>query len=284
MPRDLRKYAIPLVLIPVFAIASVLSRGTANAATQPVQIVNFSFQPGTVTISQGTTVAWTNQDTAPHTATSDTGAFDTGRLSQGQSGSITFNQAGTFPYHCSVHPNMHGTVIVQAAAVTAAPTSTTAAAAATATATSVPLAASPVGLASRLNLGPAKNTSQITWEGFYDGHHDAYINTDVSDRSQAKSLHANFAPLLTHSGAGALSPMYFVKGRAAAGQIAVFGSEPGGSDYSPLWSEIIVRWKAGVKPVLLTKDDQIKTLAKAGKLTMQQNKIVLNAPIVGVGR
>ena len=77
--------------------------------------------------------------------------------------------------------------------------------------------------------------------------------------------------------------MYFVKGRAAAGQIAVFGSEPGESDYSPLWREIWVTWKANAKPVLLVRDDQINSLAKAGKLTMKMTNIVLNAPVTSVG-
>jgi hypothetical protein len=50
-----------------------------------------------------------------------------------------------------------------------------------------------------------------------------------------------------------------------------------------LWEEFFVTWKAGVKPVLLVRDDQIKALAKKGKLTLVDGHIVLNAPIVKVG-
>ena len=60
----------------------------------------------------------------------------------------------------------------------------------------------------------------------------------------------------------------------------VFGSEPGESDYSPLWQEVNVRWNAGVTPVLLVKDDQIKELASKGELTIDPTQVVLNCPIV----
>ena len=133
-----------------------------------------------------------------------------------------------------------------------------------------------------LNIGTPHSTAQHSWVAYYDGHKDAYLNTDVSNKSQATSLSINFAPILAHS-LNASSPMYFVKGRAAAGQIAVFGSEPGESEYSPLWREIWVSWKAGTKPVLLVKDDQIDDLVKAGKLSKQVTTIVLNAPVTSVG-
>lgn len=77
---------------------------------------------------------------------------------------------------------------------------------------------------------------------------------------------------------------YFVRGRAAHGQLTVFGSEPGEVDYNPLWLEVWVTWKKGVKPVLLGRDDQINSLQKKGKLTVKTTKIVLNAPILKVGK
>jgi hypothetical protein len=77
---------------------------------------------------------------------------------------------------------------------------------------------------------------------------------------------------------------YFVRGTGAKGQLSVFGSEPGESDYNPLWEELVVTWKPGVKPVLLVKDDQIKSLAKAKKVTLKDAHIVLNAPITKVGK
>ena len=133
----------------------------------------------------------------------------------------------------------------------------------------------------RLVLGPAARTTQPTYQGFYDGHRDAYLITDVSSKSQAAAWHANFsAPIGKVKGA---PDQYFVQGRAAAGQLAVFGSEPGESNYNPLWDEVFVTWKAGVTPVLLVKDDQIEALVKAGKLTETDPHIVLNAPITKVG-
>jgi hypothetical protein len=132
------------------------------------------------------------------------------------------------------------------------------------------------------NIGTPSMTAQPVYKGFYDKHIDTYLITDVSAKSQAKAMHVNYsAGLKVVKG---LPDQYFVKGRAAAGQLTVFGSEPGESDYNPLWEEIWVTWKAGVKPVLLGRDDQIKTLAKQGKLTMTDAHIVLNAPILKVGK
>ncbi|MEM7258676.1 MAG: plastocyanin/azurin family copper-binding protein, partial [Pseudomonadota bacterium] len=54
-----------------------------------------------------------NQDSAPHTATATSGAFDTGNLTNGQSGSITLTDAGSFDYICAIHPSMKGTIVVQ---------------------------------------------------------------------------------------------------------------------------------------------------------------------------
>jgi hypothetical protein len=58
-------------------------------------------------------VTWTNSDGATHTATGS--GFDTGNISGGSSASVTFDTAGTFAYHCSIHSSMTGTVVVQAA-------------------------------------------------------------------------------------------------------------------------------------------------------------------------
>ena len=134
---------------------------------------------------------------------------------------------------------------------------------------------------SMLNLGPAAQGSAKTYAGYYDGHKDTYVVTDVSSKSQASAMHINYSPPLAKvKGA---PPQYFIQGKAAAGQIAVFGSEPGESDYNPLWEELIVTWKAGVKPVLLVRDDQIDGLAKKGQLTVTDAHVVLNAPITKVG-
>ena len=128
------------------------------------------------------------------------------------------------------------------------------------------------------NIGTAKMTAQPVYRGYYDRHLDTYVLTDVSDRAQAKAMHINYSVAL--KAVKGLPDQYFVRGRAAAGQLTVFGSEPGESDYNPLWEEMWVTWKPGVTPVLLGRDDQITALAKAGKLTVRDAHVVLDAPIL----
>jgi hypothetical protein len=148
--------------------------------------------------------------------------------------------------------------------------------------TFVALTASAYAGGSLLPLGPATKTRQLTYHAYYDGHKDAYLVTDVSSKAQARALHVNYAAELGH--VKGLPAQYFIKGPAAGGQISVFGSEPGESDYNPLWEEFFVTWKAGQTPVLLVKDDQIKALATKGELTLRDAHIVLNAPIIKVGK
>jgi hypothetical protein len=134
---------------------------------------------------------------------------------------------------------------------------------------------------SMLSLGPVVHAKASTYLGYYDGHKDTYLVTDVSSKTQAKAMHINYSPEIGKvKGA---PPQYFIAGKAVPGQIAVFGSEPGESDYNPLWEELIVTWKPGVTPVLLKQDDQINGLAKQGKLTVKDAHVVINAPITNVG-
>jgi plastocyanin len=93
----------------------LLSAGLAIAADETVTIQGFAFHPATVTVNVGDTVTWTNSDGVAHTATANNGSFDTEAISPGSSKSVTFNAAGTFGYHCEIHPSMHGTVVVRAA-------------------------------------------------------------------------------------------------------------------------------------------------------------------------
>jgi plastocyanin len=79
-----------------------------------VTIENFAFSPASVTVSVGTTVTWTNKDSATHTVTSLQGnVLNSGNIATGGTFSFTFNQTGTFDYHCAIHPSMTGKVIVQ---------------------------------------------------------------------------------------------------------------------------------------------------------------------------
>jgi hypothetical protein len=73
------------------------------------------------------------------------------------------------------------------------------------------------------------------------------------------------------------------KGAAASGQVAVLGSEPGESDYSPVWHEVHVNFKAGQAPVLIKSDTQIDALEKKGALAERKTSTRLNCPVVRVG-
>ncbi|MFI6768042.1 cupredoxin family copper-binding protein [Streptomyces sp. NPDC050355] len=86
----------------------------APVDAQHVTISDFAFSPSTLTVSKGTTVMWTNNDSAPHTVTSSgSGSLNSPDLESGDSYTFTFNSAGTFSYYCAIHPSMHGTVIVK---------------------------------------------------------------------------------------------------------------------------------------------------------------------------
>lgn len=92
--------------------APACTAATATATTQ-VDIQGMSFVPSCVKVAAGAMVTFTNMDTLQHTATADGGSFDTGALLTNQSSAKTLATAGTFPYHCTIHPGMRGTVIVQ---------------------------------------------------------------------------------------------------------------------------------------------------------------------------
>jgi plastocyanin len=105
--------------------AGLLATATgAVAADQTVDISGNAFSPTSVTVSVGDTVTWANADARSHTATADDGAFDTGSIAGNAEVPVTFTAAGTFPYHCRIHPDMKATIVVEAAAATAPPTDT----------------------------------------------------------------------------------------------------------------------------------------------------------------
>lgn len=144
----------------------------------------------------------------------------------------------------------------------------------TASAVSAAITAGPI-------MGPAKTIKRPAFLGYYDGHKDTYLNTDVSSKSDATAMHVNYSARLRS--VKGLPEIYLVEGKAARGQLAVFGSEPGEKDYSPLWSETILTWKAGATPVVITSDTQINKIEKTGKLTEHEAHVVLNCPIIRVG-
>ena len=81
-------------------------RGAENLTTT-------AYSPNPVVVPAGTTITWTNNDTTEHTSTADASGWSSGIISPGGSFSVTLQTAGTFTYHCTIHPNMVGTVTVQ---------------------------------------------------------------------------------------------------------------------------------------------------------------------------
>jgi plastocyanin len=86
--------------------------GCGGTDGTPVAIANFAYSPAQVTVSSGAVVTWTNSDTAAHTVTFDDG-LDCGQIARDGTLSATFATAGSFAYHCTIHPAMTGTVVVQ---------------------------------------------------------------------------------------------------------------------------------------------------------------------------
>ncbi|MGZ4883524.1 MAG: cupredoxin domain-containing protein [Halobacteriota archaeon] len=86
---------------------------SASAGAQIVTLQGLAIQPSALTIQRGTSVTWRNNDSVAHHIVSDTGAFSSSVLNPGDSYTHQFTQAGTYPYHCSIHPFMTGTITVQ---------------------------------------------------------------------------------------------------------------------------------------------------------------------------
>jgi plastocyanin len=101
----------------VVSVAGAHKHPTAMAQKHPtrkVSIQNFSFKPAHITIKRGTKVRWINKDSTAHTATANNGrSFDSGRLGPGQRYTHTFKRASKKPYHCEIHPDMRGSVVVK---------------------------------------------------------------------------------------------------------------------------------------------------------------------------
>ncbi len=89
--------------------------GPERPAASPTEIgiTDFVFDPTSLTVPVGATVTWVNDGPSTHTVTANARAFDSGNLAQGDTFSQLFASAGEFPYHCSIHEGMAGTIIVQ---------------------------------------------------------------------------------------------------------------------------------------------------------------------------
>ncbi len=94
------------------AAGSAACAPSAAAGEVAVAIADFAFNPPDVAAKVGQTITFTNNDSAPHTATLDDGSCTTPNLDKGGSDGLMFNAAGTYPFHCRIHPAMKGTITV----------------------------------------------------------------------------------------------------------------------------------------------------------------------------
>lgn len=89
---------------------------TVTAVTIPIGasvLGNRAFAPDDLNVTVGTTVTWMNTDSVAHTSTSNAAGWDSGIVNPGGQFSTTFSTAGTYQYHCAIHPGMVGTVVVR---------------------------------------------------------------------------------------------------------------------------------------------------------------------------
>jgi plastocyanin len=106
---------VSLILVFSTILVSCSKSGTNNSlppAPNTVSIVNMAFTPATITVTAGTTVTWNNNDDMTHTVTADDDSYDSGNIAAGRSFTKTFSVVGTYPYHCTIHPSMTATIVV----------------------------------------------------------------------------------------------------------------------------------------------------------------------------
>jgi LPXTG-motif cell wall-anchored protein len=103
-----------LLYLAILSMAAMLISAPAVSAQDEmtVSIQDFFFDPDQLSVAPGTTVTWVNEGQAPHTTTADDGTWDSGTLQPGEDFSFTFDQPGTYTYHCSIHPDMTASVKV----------------------------------------------------------------------------------------------------------------------------------------------------------------------------
>jgi plastocyanin len=122
------KFVAGIFMISIFMISNSCSKstayntpttgntgstgGTGGPGANQVFIQGMAFNPASITVTAGTTITWTNKDVIAHTVTSDSNVFDSGSVKSGGTFSFTFSTAGTYSYHCTIHPSMVASVIV----------------------------------------------------------------------------------------------------------------------------------------------------------------------------
>ena len=105
----------PAPPVPSPGLPTAPTPGVSPATPPQIEVVmeGFAFKPAQLNIPVGTTVLWYNNDSVPHTVTARDNSFESGSLSHGDSFNYTFEQSGTFEYHCQFHPSMLGKIVVE---------------------------------------------------------------------------------------------------------------------------------------------------------------------------
>jgi plastocyanin len=117
MKRLLLLAALSVLALVVF-VPTAVAQEDGGVEAVPVQdarsvgIGDNFFDPPDVAVEPGSTITWTNNGAMPHTVTADDGSFDSGVLNPGDSYTVAFDGQGTVTYHCTIHPEMRGSVTV----------------------------------------------------------------------------------------------------------------------------------------------------------------------------
>ena len=97
----------------LLAISPAPAKEGAKGASHAVSIKGNAFAPAALTIKAGDSVTWTNADQRDHTVAARDGSFNSGNIGSGGSFTFRFVQPGNYPYGCSLHPRMRGSITVQ---------------------------------------------------------------------------------------------------------------------------------------------------------------------------
>ena len=104
---------VEITVTPPETIISPTETATLSARQIEVNIINFTFQPISVTASRESTIVWINRDTVAHTVTADDGSFDSGAIAPEDSFEQRFDKVKSYSYSCSFHKDMKGTITIQ---------------------------------------------------------------------------------------------------------------------------------------------------------------------------
>jgi len=200
-PAVLAVLAVLVLLVPLLLLWA--APGPASAATYRVAMKGYAFSPAALTVPVGSTVTWTNQDTAPHDVKTTSGpvSIHSPMLQKGQSWSFTFTTAGSYGYYCTVHPDMTARIVVQAAPTPAAPTH-----------------AHTGSDDHGSGTGAGTGTGSGTGSGSGTGHHTAPTTSAASPAGRSKSPTPTKSPSAPATSAPAAAAAPSAAGQAATPQ------------------------------------------------------------------